>query len=95
MPTAASGREGAIGQRGVRHEHAGAGVAQLEGELLDAVEPVGGGVGGPGPCDGEECDGVVGQVRAVDADHVAVADAPLGEAGGDRVHPLRGARGGS
>ena len=59
---------------------------QLVAELASRVERVGGGVRGAGGADPVERQRVLRQVGHVEADDVALADPPFGQAGGDAPH---------
>src|SRR5262249_7147503 len=65
----------------------GTGVVELEGKLVNSVERIDGGDGAAEHRDGQDGDGVFGQIGAVDSEDVTLGEAALGKACCDESSP--------
>jgi hypothetical protein len=77
-----------VEERRHRHEQPRARILQLLGQLVGGVERIGGGGDAAERRDAEEHQAVLGQVRAVEREHVALAEAARSEARGHALHAL-------
>jgi hypothetical protein len=88
LDAAAAGRlQGLVQERWDGQQEPRSGVAELAGQLVGGVEGADGGVDAAGGRDAVEGQGVLGQVGAVDGEHLALLEAPGGQAGRHPADP--------